>query len=630
MRRVKLGAAAVNQTPMDWQANRANICRAIDEAYRQEVKLLCLPEMAITGYGCEDQFHSQDLLKRAMDECIYIAAYADKMDVAVAVGLPVAHGGSVYNCVAFCSGAGIHGIVPKQNLANDGLHYELRWFKPWKSGEVSEVSIGVGPLVPFGDLIFDLGGIRVGFEICEDAWVSNRTGASLARRNVDIILNPSASHFSFGKSESRKRIVADGSRSLHAAYVYTNLLGNEAGRIIYEGDRIIATNGQIVADGERFSSSYWEVTSAIVDIDINRLSRARQGSFVPQRDSYIRVFKDFTEPDGPTNPPIILNATDKFQEFTQAVTLGLRDYMLKTHTTGYVVSLSGGADSSACACLVKIMADRFGMPVKDILTCIYQGTEHSSQTTLNAAQGLAKALGAEFHNFHVQPVLNEYLGLVSKAITRELTWEQDDIALQNIQARIRAPGVWMIANIKNALLLATSNRSEAAVGYATMDGDTCGGLSPLAGIDKAFLLQWLKWYQDTYNERAMQAIVRQQPTAELRPQEQEQKDEEDLMPYSVLDEIEEMAIRDKKSPLEIFCALQNKHNPHNLSKWITKFFQLWSRNQWKRERYAPSFHLDDESLDPKTWCRFPILSSGFATEVTEMREYANKLIEESI
>jgi len=175
-------------------------------------------------------------------------------------------------------------------------------------------------------------------------------------------------------------------------------------------------------------------------------------------------------------------------------------------------------------------------------------------------------------------------------------------------------------------LLATSNRSEAAVGYATMDGDTCGGISPIAGIDKAFLRHWLNWLEHSDMDGidpipALSAVNALLPTAELRPEEYEQTDEGDLMPYPVLDAIEKAAIRDKRSPRDVLALMGaqfSEYEGETMKQWVIRFFKLWSRNQWKRERYAPSFHLDDENLDPKTWCRFPILSGSFSKELSEL------------
>jgi NAD+ synthase (glutamine-hydrolysing) len=285
-------------------------------------------------------------------------------------------------------------------------------------------------------------------------------------------------------------------------------------------------------------------------------------------------------------------------------------------------------------------ARRLGLPAPDVvaddaahrlvpatLTCVYQATANSGDVTRSAARGLAEALGATFHEFDIEAIVRGYEAIVSRAIGRPLSWDRDDVALQNIQARVRSPGVWMIANITGALLVATSNRSEAAVGYATMDGDTSGGIAPLAGIDKAYLRRWLRWLEQGGPEGvgpipALAAVNVQAPTAELRPAASGQTDESDLMPYDVLDAIERAAIRDKQTPLESWlrlCGEFRGHDSQQLAAWTERFFVLWSRNQWKRERYAPSFHLDDENLDPKTWCRFPILSGGFTRELADLR-----------
>jgi NAD+ synthase (glutamine-hydrolysing) len=245
---------------------------------------------------------------------------------------------------------------------------------------------------------------------------------------------------------------------------------------------------------------------------------------------------------------------------------------------------------------------------------------------------VAEAIGAAHHELDVDPLVQGYLALGAQALGRPLTWASDDLALQNIQARARAPGVWLLANVKRALLLATSNRSEAAVGYATMDGDTCGGLSPIAGIDKAYLLRWLRWMAETGPDGvgplpALRAVTSLAPTAELKPPEAHQTDEADLMPYPVLDAIERAAVRDRLSPLEAFRRLTPRFPelpPRQLGLFVERFFRLFAQNQWKRERYAPSFHLDDENLDPKTWCRFPILSGGFAREIAALRAYVDK------
>ncbi|MBF0280476.1 MAG: NAD(+) synthase [SAR324 cluster bacterium] len=662
---IKVGGAALNQTPLDWTGNRDRILQAISEAQHQKVAVLCLPELCISGYGCEDAFHSEGVSEMAFKMLQEIIPHTT--DIAVALGLPVCANQVVYNTIAWVVSKELHGLVAKQFLPGQDLYYETRWFKPWPHGIVQTFKYG-GLTLPLGDLIFDLDGIRVGFEICEDAWVANRPATQLAAQGVDLILNASASHFALGQFAIRRKIVEEGARATNTAYVYSNLLGCEAGRIIYDGTVLIASGNQgILAEGPRFSFQDFTLTSASLDLGLNRLQRRKNINYQPTyNDHRNHVFCKFPWHKFTVHSAISVSAEEPmnsqsqapFEEFSRAVALGLWDYLRKSRSQGFVVSISGGADSATVAVLIYLMANlalkelgwegfrkkqahlswlpnqgqwEIAQVMPHLLLAVYQASEHSSETTHSAAEELCESIHARFFEFNISGVVGEYTTWLEQMLNRPLNWEQDDLALQNIQARVRGPSVWMLANTYGALLLSTSNRSEAAVGYATMDGDTCGGLSPIAGIDKAFILRWLKWVE---NKGAvsigplpvLKRITDQKPTAELRPQNSKQSDEDDLMPYLVLDAIERLAIRDRKMPLQVWQDLQHqfktteKYNPASLALFVERFFQLWSRNQWKRERYAPSFHLDDENLDPKTWCRFPILSGGFAEELRVLRE----------
>jgi NAD+ synthase (glutamine-hydrolysing) len=245
------------------------------------------------------------------------------------------------------------------------------------------------------------------------------------------------------------------------------------------------------------------------------------------------------------------------------------------------------------------------------LLCVYQATENSGPETENSAQKLAKALGAAWQRWDIQSILAGYHDLAQSSLGRSLSWETDDLALQNIQARVRAPGIWLLTNLRNALLISTVNRSEAAVGYSTMDGDTAGGLAPLAGISKRFLLEWLHWAQTNLPLAELKWVNALTPTAELRPHAESQTDEADLMPYPVLERIEYLAMVEGLSSEEIVTKINPELSQNeNVKLWVERFYSLWQRNQWKRERYAPSFHLDTHNLDPRTWCRYPILSGN--------------------
>ncbi|MBI2478289.1 MAG: NAD(+) synthase [Planctomycetia bacterium] len=594
MKLIKVASGVLNQTPLDWDGNKDRILAAITAARDQHVSVLCLPELCITGYGCEDAFFSGDVLRLAKEVLLEIAPATRGM--IVSVGLPLATGAVLYNVACLMVDGTIAGFVGKRHLAGTGIHYEPRWFQRWPRHTRVEVELA-GHNYPFGDLVFNCGGVVIGFEICEDAWVADRVGNELVQRGVDIILNPSASHFAFAKHRIRQRLVLEGSRRKTSEVCLT------------------------APDG-------------VIDVTF--------------------PFPDCRPADASAQPAAWEQSQHlKEEEFARAVALGLFDYLRKSRSRGFIVSLSGGADSAAVATLsalsIEIGAADQGfeairnrlsyIPLSDsaatprelvnlLLTSVYQGTRNSSATTRDAARAVAQSVGSQFLEFDVDNLVQGYIRIVSDSLGRELTWQQDDLALQNIQARGRAPGVWLLANLRGALLLSTSNRSEAAVGYATMDGDTCGGLSPIAGIDKAFLRKWLRWMESDGLAGfaplpALDAVNAQQPTAELRPPGAKQTDEEDLMPYDILDQIERAAIRDKLGPREVYQVLRATHadqSDEQLLAWLERFFRLWSRNQWKRERYAPSFHLDDENLDPKTWCRFPILSGGYERELRELRK----------
>ncbi len=640
MRSLHVAAATLNQTPLDWRGNSRRIRCAIEAARSRGAGILCLPELALTSYGCEDMFLSPAVQREAWRQLESLLP--ETRGLVVGIGLPVEHERALYNAVAVCVDGRLCGLVAKQHLAGDGLHYEPRWFKPWPAGVVTQHASGV----PMGDLLFEVGGVCIGFEICEDAWVADRPGAHLAARGAEVVLNPSASHFAFGKYAVRERFVLDGSRAFHGTYVYANHVGNESGRAIYDGGALIAHDGRLVAAGPRFTYSESSITSAAIDLDAALVSRLRVHADPPHPDGQgrARVAVPFAWPALGACPETVRAAWEtgphlKEEEFARAVALGLFDYGRKSHSTGFVLSLSGGADSGAIACLVRLMLDfslrelgpdewkRFwpeatpDMPA--LLFTAYQATAHSGAVTRDAAHRIATALGAAHVELDVDSLVQGYRRLAEQALGRSLSWATDDLALQNVQARSRAPGVWMLANLRGALLLSTSNRSEASVGYATMDGDTAGGLAPIAGIDKAFLRRWLRWLETVGPDGmepipALESINAQAPTAELRPPSSHQTDEADLMPYDVLDRIERLAVRDLKGPVEVFEFLTHERRDlpaDSLKLWVRRYFQLFARNQWKRERYAPSFHLDDVGLDPKSWFRFPILSSGFAAEL---------------
>lgn len=665
MKNIKVAASSLNQTPRDWKGNINNIRIAIMEAKKNDVHILCLPELCITGYGMEDDLFCANVMRRAM-KYLLDDICPMTLGITVSVGLPIIINNAIYNGVATLSNGFILGITCKQHLAGDGIHYEPRHFKPWPK---NVVIIDKG--IPIGDLYFDIGGVKIGYEICEDAWVANRPGADLSKKGIDIILNPSASHFAFGKLETRQNFVVEGSRAFGVTYVYSNLVGNESGRVIFDGGAMVASGGKLLAIGKRFSFKNVELTIVTVDIDNTRTSQMRTASFEPQLLQYdpmqstrFRIQNDhvsspYLDNSSRTEVQCIDNTNGflvdawelsdvKHEECTRAIGLGLLDYMRKSKTRGFVISLSGGSDSALvtyiCVTAIKLAILQLGIDefiikycpwsksksVKDIIaeliTTAYQSTSNSGNVTKIAANELAKELGVTHFNLDLDGIFKEYCGIGSYIKNSDLQYTSDPITLQNIQARVRSPSIWIIANLQNKLLLTTSNMSEAALGYATMDGDTSGCIAPIAGLPKVYIREYLLWAQNVgpcgiEKCNSLKLVNNQQPTAELMPESYNQTDENDLMPYWLLHEIEVMVVNNRYVPMEIYQYLKCKYPSYSNNRLIDdikKFFQLFSRNQWKRERCALSFHLDKHNLDPRSWCRTPILTGGYEEELSEL------------
>ena len=335
--KITVGGAALNQTPLDWEGNKQNIIYAIEYARMNDVQLLCLPELAITGYGCEDVFLSDWIYEKAFQKLIELTAFC--YDITVAIGLPVKFEGCNYNCACLVQNGEILGFYAKHFLANDGIHYESRWFDPWKWISVSNFKLPNGKIVPFGDTVFGVAfsglsrKVKISFEICEDSWrKEERPGYHHKQLGIDIILNPSASHYAFGKTKIRHdELVMFGSKEFDCTYVFANLLGNEAGKVIYDGEILIAQSGKLLCRNQLFS--YQSINVQIAEVDIALPSNSKSKTKIS---------------------PFL----SKNEEFAAAVPLALFDYMRKSRSQGFMLSLSGGADSSCCAVLIAEMVKK--------------------------------------------------------------------------------------------------------------------------------------------------------------------------------------------------------------------------------------------------------------------------------
>ena len=611
---IRIASSNLNQTPLDWEKNLNNIKESIDLARKNNVKILCLPELAITGYGCQDLFYHNWFINKSYELLNEIKLLTKS--ITVIVGHPISFKEKLYNSCCIIKNQKILGFFLKSNLPNDGIHYEKRWFEAWKFGKVDKINFNEESY-PIGTIQIEYSNnLTLGFEICRDMWGIERPANYISTKKNLIIFNPIASHFAFKKFDFRKDLVVDSSKKFNCTYISVNLLGNESGKVIFEGDTILASKGELISVNNRFS--FDDYSFSFYDIDFNN----------------IIAEKNYMTPN-------------IFEEFIDAFSLGLSNYLFKSKLNGFALSLSGGLDSSCIAILIYEMIKRIVIKkgveeinqklnlnleksndlhsnvriiINKILFTAYQETENSSETTKESAKILSNFIGSNHYEWSIDTEINGIIDKISLATSRSYTWDKDDLALQNIQARVRSPFIWFIANSNNLLLLSTSNRSESSVGYSTMDGDSSGSISPIAGIDKIFIKNLLKYLQNEFSYECLSKVLKLKPSAELKPLNYKQYDENDLMPYEILSKIERYFIKERKSPIEIFNKLKKDKiaEENSLKKFIKTFFDLLGKNQWKRERTAPSFHFDDYSLDSALWFRFPILSKNFKEELKKL------------
>ena len=611
---IRIASSNLNQTPLDWNRNLKNIKKSIDLAKKNKVEILCLPELSITGYGCQDLFYHQWFIKKSYEILDEIIEYTES--ITLIIGNPVIHKEKLYNGCCIIKDKKILGFFIKSNLPNDGIHYEKRWFDSWEWGKIDQIKYN-SKKYPIGNIQIEYNkDITLGFEICRDMWDEERPANYIKTKKNLIIFNPLASHYAFKKFNFRKQLVLESSEKYNCSYLSVNLLGNESGKVIFEGDTILASKGKLLSINNRFS--FDKVSYSHYDIDfINQ----------PNEMTY--------------ESPII------YEEFLDAFSLGLSDYLFKSKVKGFALSLSGGLDSSSIAILIYEMVKRIlerkgteifnkeiGLKInftdkihlnvkkviKEILFTAYQETQNSSKETKESAKILSDFIGSNHYEWSIDSEVRSITDKISNETIKTYSWEEDDITLQNVQARVRSPFIWFIANANNLLLLSTSNRSESSVGYSTMDGDSSGSISPIAGVDKIFIKKLLIYLKEKYNYTCLDNVLSLKPSAELKPSNRKQYDEDDLMPYNILSKIERKFVKDRKSPKEIYHILKRKEltDDKTLKKHIKDFFQLLGRNQWKRERTAPSFHFDDYSLDSSSWFRFPILSNNFEEEIKNL------------
>ncbi len=634
MRLVRIGVGAVSVKVGDFAGNADRLGAVIQAASEQDVDLLVTPELALSGYSLEDRVWWPDIARRSWDALEGLAGACP--EVAVFVGLPVHHDSMMYNAAALLHGGTIHGLVLKKYLPSYSIFYEGRNWTAWQQG-VATINA-----VTAGDVVFQLPFGMVSAEICEDLWSADPPAKQRVLAGAEIMCNLSASPFTPRKNVQRGRLVQHAAENLACVYAYANLLGLDNSRLVFDGGGFVATPEGIVAEGPILSKSYWTLAAGTVNLEDIARARAENSTWRqnaankpgPDEVGVVVVGGDATAetpdwrvadyaaqlpssffyPDEDVAEAPGSEANAYLDELLAALELGLRDYFEKVGGFERIlVALSGGRDSALCLILAvqaaKALkdgaeADQYA----DRVSCVYLPNEaYSSDATRDAAESLANELGVPFK---VVSISEESEVALQKAA--ELAGSEDRVtplARQNLQARVRGNMMLNWANNEQALLLVTSNLSEAAVGYTTTGGDNQGGYSPIANVPKTLVSRLLAHVAKRDGIGALEYVLEIPPSAELAD---DQTDEEDLMPYVVLDDLLYLFGRRRLSLPDCWRLLVHRHEDHDperLRTWTARFGKLFASSQWKREQLPVAMKVLELDLDPKTGFRFPVTQS---------------------
>lgn len=616
----RVAAASLKLRVADPNYNKEEIKKAIDKAVSEDVRLLVTPELSITGYTCADLFFTKQLQHSAEQALCEIVKYTADKNIAVLVGMPVPFYNSLYNCAVVISDGRICGIVPKQHIANYNEFYEKRWFasgSQFKSCQPINIC-GCDTLI--GSQIFDLGdGAVLGVELCEDLWVPSPPSSTLVCHGANIIANLSASDEYVSKAEYRRDLIANQSARCICGYVYAGAGVYESTTdLVFSGATLVAENGAVLAEGERFVR---DTVLTIADIDIEKLNAQRQSNMSFENlsseigfskitiDNEINDLKyRFVDPH-PFVPADDEKRRERCKEIFSIQASGLAKRVEHVGSSGVVVGISGGLDSTL-ALLVAVEAMKMlGRPNSDILGITMPGFGTTDRTYQNAID-LMKALGVTIKEISIKDACIQHM----KDIEHDEAVK--DITYENTQARERTQILFDMANKHAKLLVGTGDLSELAMGWCTYNGDHMSMYGVNASVPKT-LVRYLVEYVTNVSESKTADIlfdVLDTPVSpELLPPDENgkiaQKTEDNIGPYELHDFFLYNFVRfgftkDKIKALAV-KAFDGVYDSETIDKWLTVFFKRFFISQFKRSCIPDSPKVGSVSLSPRGDWRMP-------------------------
>ena len=618
---IKVAAGTPKIRVADCRYNAEQIFTLMREAARQGVRVLCLPELCLTGYTCGDLFFQDTLLKGAEEGLATILEATKGLDMVTAVGLPVRCDNKLYNCAVLIQKGEILGLIPKTHIPNYGEFYEGRWFTSGKDAE--ERVFLAGQWVTMSDQKLyaceTMPGLTIGVELCEDLWAVEPPSLRLAAAGATLILNLSASDEVVGKADYRRQLVTGQSARCICGYVYADAgEGESTTDMVFAGHNIIAENGTLLAQ-RRFAAG---LTVSEIDVEKLAYERRRMNTFPTLGQSGPIWTSDFslecatttlTRPisANPFVPADEAHRAERCEEILKIAALGLKKRLEHTHAQTAVIGLSGGLDSTLAILVTTIAMGMLGRPTSDILAVTMPCFGTTARTRSNA-EILAERLGATLKVVDISNAVKQHFKDIGQSMTDQ------DVTFENAQARERTQVLMDIANRTGGLVIGTGDLSELALGWATYNGDHMSMYAVNASIPKTLVRHLVahvagdKAGEDEALSHVLEDILDTPVSPELLPAiegEIAQKTEDIVGPYELHDFFLYYAVRWGFSPRKVLRlaeqAFGRGYDRATLLKWLKNFYRRFFSQQFKRSCMPDGPKVGSVTLSPRGDWRMP-------------------------
>ena len=615
---VKVAAAVPTVAGADCSANAARIEALMLSAEAAGVAVTLFPELSLTGATCGDLLMQRALLEAAEAALQHLVDVSAELKGAFVVGLPVEVRGDVYNCAAVISRGAIVGVVPKSFLSDHGASNQKRWFAESFGVMCDRVEV-CGQSVPFGrELTFTAESVRFGVEIGEDLWAAVPPSSYMAPDGAELILCPAAMPALAEKYQYTRALVAQQSARSMTAYVYASAgFGESTTDLVFAGEAIIAENGKVLAEGERFSIEE-QLIIRDIDVDLLRSERRRSTTFrcgrmfepaamsvainLPEGDVEARFDREVEQ--SPFVPSDDQARAERCAEIFKIQTLGLAKRLRHIHSTKAVIGISGGLDSTLALLVTVATFDLLGLDRKGVIGVTMPGFGTTGRTYNNALR-MMEALGITVREISIVKACRQHfedLGLPES--DRSVTYE-------NSQARERTQLLMDLANMENALVVGTGDVSELALGWATYNGDHMSMYGVNGGVPKTLVRHLVGWFASQPENEAVAATLRDVMATpispELLPADEQgniaQKTEDLVGPYELHDFFLHGLVRCGYAPEKIEFlarkAFAGEYDEQTINRWLATFVRRFFNQQFKRSALPDAPKVGSVGLSPR-------------------------------